>query len=291
MKTFLAGLLAVIFVSRATAQVSVEISTEQDQFLPSESAPLTVKITNRSGQRLHLGADADWLTFSMEAVDGSVVLKNSEVPVAGEFDLETGQFAVKRVDLQPYFALNKPGRYRVTAMLHIKGWNEQPAGAEKTFDVITGAKLWEQDFGLATTNGAPEARKYVLEKANYLKQQLRLYAQVSDASETQVFRVAPLGPMVSFAQPEAQVDRLGRLNVLWQMGAQSFCFVVVDADGAATAPVFYDIFPTRPRLGLTEDGDVLVAGGSLRRKPAELPPVKSPDELPHVVQPTPPVKK
>ena len=83
MKTFLAGLLAVMFVSRVSAQVDVELSLDQEQFLPSESVPLTVKITNRSGQQLHLDVEPDWLTFSVESTDGFVVIKNAEVPVAG----------------------------------------------------------------------------------------------------------------------------------------------------------------------------------------------------------------
>jgi hypothetical protein len=292
MKTFLAGLLAIIFVSRAAAQVEVTLSLDQEQFLPSETIPLAVKITNRSGQQLHLGADADWLTFGVESADGFVVLKNSEVPVTGAFDLETGQLAIKRVDLQPYFNLAKPGRYRVTATLHIKDWGVQLASAPKNFDVITGAKLWEQDFGVATTNGMPEARKYLLEQANYLKEQLRLYVQVSDPSESQVFKVTALGPMVSFSHPEAQVDRQSRLNVLWQTGAQGFSFVVVNPDGTAAPVEYYDIFPTRPKLAVTDNGDVVVVGGARRAKAAELPMVKSPDELQHTVQPvTPAVKK
>ena len=291
MKTFLAGLLAIIFVSRAAAQVNVDLVFEQEQFLPSETIPLAVKITNRSGQQLHFGADADWLTFGVEAADGFVVLKNAEVPVTGAFDLETGQLAIKRVDLQPYFALGKPGRYLVTATLHIKDWSEQIASAPKNFDVITGAKLWEQDFGVATTNAVPEARKYMLEQANYLKAQLRLYVQVSDTAEAQVFKVTALGPMVSFAHPEAQVDRQSRLNVLWQMGAQSFSFVVVNPDGTAAPAEYYDNFPARPKLAVTGDGDVVVVGGARRAKPAELPMVKSPDELQHSVQPVLPAEK
>ncbi len=291
MKTFLAGWLAIIFVSRAAAQVEVTMSLDQEQFLPSETIPLAVKITNRSGQQLHLGADADWLTFGVESADGFVVLKNSEVPVTGAFDLETGQLAIKRVDLQPYFNLGKPGRYRVTATLHIKDWSVQLASAPKSFDVITGAKLWEQNFGVATTNGVPEARKYLLEQANYLKEQLRLYVQVSDPSESQVFKVTALGPMVSFSHPEAQVDRQSRLNVLWQTGAQGFSFVVVNSDGTAAPVEYYDIFPTRPKLAVTDDGDVVVVGGARRAKAAELPMVKSPDELQHSVQPMLPAEK
>ena len=133
---------------RASAQVDLDLSLDQDYFLPSETIPLAVKITNRSGQQLHLGADADWLTFNVEADDGFVVIKNAEVPVTGAFDLETSQLAIKRVDLQPYFSMTKPGRYHVIATLHIKDWSAQMASQPKHFDVIAGAKLWSQDFGV-----------------------------------------------------------------------------------------------------------------------------------------------
>ena len=292
MKTFLVVLLAAVCAGRISAQVNIELSLEQEQFLPSESVPLAVKITNRSGQQLHLGADADWLTFNVESVDGFVVLKNGDAPVRGEFDLETSQLAIKRVDLQPYFSLGKPGRYRVTASLHIKDWGVQIASAPKAFDVINGAKLWEQDFGVVTgTNAVPEARKYVLEQANYLKEQLRLYVQVSDVAEAQVFKVTAIGPMVSFSHPEAQVDRQSRLNILWQTGAQAFSFVMVNPDGSVTPVEFYDNIFTRPRLGVNDDGDVIVVGGTHRAKPAELTPVKAPNELPNAVEPAAPAAK
>lgn len=284
---FLLG-LAALLASPVSAQVSVELSLAQEQFLPSESVPLAVKITNHSGQQLHLGADADWLTFNVEAADGFVVIKNAEVPVTGAFDLETGQLGIKRVDLQPYFSITKPGRYRVIATLHIKDWSVQIASAPKHFDVISGAKLWAQDFGVRNgTNRVPEVRKYTLEQANYLKSQLRLYVQVSDATESQVFSVSALGPMVSFSHPEAQVDRQSRLNVLWQTGAQAFSYLVVDPDGSVSPMEYYDNFFSRPRLTVNDDGEVVVQGGARRAKPAELPVVKSPIELPQLTKPTP----
>ena len=285
MKSFLAVVLLALGVARVSAQVNIELSLEQEQFLPSETIPLTVKITNRSGQPVHFGTEADWLTFSVEAADNFVVLKNAEVPVAGEFDLESSQMAIKHVDLQPYFVMNQPGRYRVTATLHLRQWGVQIASAPGHFDVITGAKLWEQDFGVpAPTNGLPEVRKYTLEKANYLKSQLRLYVQVSDAAEAQVFRVSALGPVVAFSRPEAQVDRRSRLNVLWQAGAQSFSYVVVNPDGSLLPMEYYDNFFSRPRLVVNENGEVMVQGGTRRAKPTELPSVKAPNELPHTIE-------
>jgi len=286
MKTLLVFGLALLAVFRAAAQVEVELSLDQDQFLPSESLPLAVKITNRSGQQLHLGADADWLTFNLEAADGFVVLKNAEVPVTGAFDLETGQLAIKRVDLQPYFSLTKPGRYRVIATLHIKDWAAQIASPPKSFDVISGAKLWQQDFGVpSAATGAPEVRKYTLEQANYLKSQLRLYVQVSDSAEALVYKVSALGPMVSFSHPDSQVDRRSRLNVLWQTGAQGFSYAIVNPDGTIAATEYYENFFSRPRLTVNGDGDIVVQGGTRQPKPSELPIVKAPNELPAMTRP------
>jgi hypothetical protein len=286
MKTLFVFALGMLAVLRVSAQVDVELTMDQDDFLPSESVPLAVKITNRSGQQLHLGADADWLTFNVEADDGFVVTKNAEVPVTGAFDLETSELAIKRVDLQPYFAMTKPGRYRVVATLHIKDWSSQLASAPKHFDVISGAKLWAQNFGVQDgTNLAPKVLKYSLEQANYLKEQLRLYVQVSDAAEAQVFKVTPLGPMVSFSHPEEQVDRQSRLNVLWQTGGQSFTYAIVNPDGTLALLDYYDNYFSRPRLAVNDDGDVFVKGGTRRAKPSELPLVKPPNELPPLTKP------
>ena len=216
----------------------------------------------------------------------TVVTKNAEVPVTGAFDLETSELAIKRVDLQPYFAMTKPGRYRVVATLHIKDWSSQLASAPKHFDVISGAKLWAQNFGVQDgTNLAPKVLKYSLEQANYLKEQLRLYVQVSDAAEAQVFKVTPLGPMVSFSHPEEQVDRQSRLNVLWQTGGQSFTYAIVNPDGTLALLDYYDNYFSRPRLAVNDDGDVFVKGGTRRAKPSELPLVKPPNELPPLTKP------
>ena len=281
MKTLFAVLLAALFVSQASAQVTVELALDQDQFLPSETLPLAVKITNRSGQQLHLGEDPAWLTFNVESTDGFVIIKNGEVPVVGPFDLESSQMAIKRVDLQPYFQMTRQGHYRVTATLRIRDWSAQVVSAPKMFDIINGAKLWAQDFGVPNgTNRPPEARRYTLEQANYLAEQLRLYVQVSDPSEAVIYKVNALGPMVSFSHTEAQVDRFSRLKVLWQTGAQTFSYSVVNPDGSVAEQQTYDNFTSRPRLVLNGDGDVVVLGGTRRLKPSEYPVVKSPDELP-----------
>jgi hypothetical protein len=279
---FMLGMLAG-WVLTGSAQVTVEAVMEQQQYLPSESLLVTVKITNQSGQTLHLGEDPNWLTFSIESEDGFVVLKNGDAPVLGPFDIQSSQMATKRVDLEPFFTLNKAGRYHVVATLRIKDWSAQEASEPAFFDVINGVNIWSQEFGLPVlpeaVNRVPEVRQYTLIKANYLKSQLRLYAQVSDPGDARIYKVINVGPLVSFSQPEAQVDRTGNLQVLYQCGSTLFSYTVMDPNGEFVRREIYDYVNSRPRLSMDTNGDLTVIGGVRRLKPTEMPRVKMPNEV------------
>jgi len=271
------SLLLVAFLAsvlRLSAQVSVEVSLEQEQFLASETLLVTVRVTNRSGQTLRLGEDADWLTFSVEARDGFVVTKSGEIPVTGEFVLDSSKMATKRVDLAPYFNLTKPGRYTVIASARIKQWDKQYVSKPKSFDIIHGAKLWEQEFGVPLPAGAlnrqPEVRKYILQQANYLKQ-LKLYLRLTDASEGKVFKVFAIGPMVSFGRPEPQLDKSSNLHVLYQTGPHGCSYTVVNPDGEVIVRQTHNITNTRPRLRVGPEGDFIVVGGMRRPAANDLP--------------------
>src|SRR5436190_761934 len=249
-------------------QVNVEVKLDQDQFLPGESLMATVRVANRSGRTLHLGAEADWLSFDVESRDGLVVEKSGEAPVAGEFVLESSKTASKRVELSPYFTISEAGRYVVSATVRLKDWDHQVTSLPKTFYVIEGAKLWEQEIGLpaaaGSTNSAPEVRKYILQQANYLKGQIRLYLRVTDATGIKSFTIFPIGKLVSFSRPEPQVDKQGNLHVLFANGPQSYSYNVFNPDGELLARQTYDYIASRPRLQHDENGRIGVAGGVRR---------------------------
>jgi hypothetical protein len=289
---FLVPILGLAWVTgfSVLAQVTVEVELEQQQFLPSEMLPVAVRITNRSGQPLHLGADANWLTFSVTAMDNFVVTKIADVPVQGEFEVGSSQMATKRVDLAPYFKMTRQGSYRIIATVRIKDWNAELHSPAQTVDIIDGAKLWSQTFGLPApagmTNGSPEVRKYTLEEANYLRSQLRMYVQVSDESERQIFKVRAIGPMVSFSQPEARLDSSNRLHVMYQSGPHVFNYSIINPDCDIVWQENYDYFNTRPRLQTDDAGNITVLGGVRRVKPDNVPEVQPPS-----AKPSPPAKK
>jgi hypothetical protein len=254
----------------AAGQIAVEVVMDQEQFLREESVPVKVRVTNRSGQTLHLGTDNRWLSFAIEALDGAVVSRIAELPVTGEFYLESAQVATRQVDLAPGFDLTQAGRYRVVATVRIKEWNDEMVSRPTPFEVVRGAKLWEQEFGVPTASGAPEVRKYILQQASYASR-LKLYLRLTDGTGNKVFRVFPIGPMVSFSRPEAQVDKASFLHVLFQTGARSFLFQVLSPDGDVVIRQIYDYSATRPVLRANEEGRIFVRGGVRRPSATDIP--------------------
>jgi len=259
----LIGLFAGIILD-AAGQVSVEVSLEQDQFLPGESLIASVRISNRSGQTLHLGDDDTWLAFSIESRPGVVVAKLGDVPVRGDFTVETSRRATKRVDLAPYFALTDPGRYEITAIVQLKEWGKESTSPRKSFNIIEGAHLWEQEFGLPKSSGTPEVRKYILQQANYLKGQLRLYLRITDAAGSKIVRTLPIGLVLSFSNPDPRVDKDSNLHLLYQSWARTFTYVIYTPDGELILRRTYDFEQTRPRFRVEDDGAISIVGGTRR---------------------------
>jgi len=263
------------------AQVTVEVTQEQQQYLPGEEMEVAVRITNRSGRPLHLGAEENWLTFSLDSREGLVVPKMSDPPVAGEFVLESSKVAIKRVALAPYFSLTQPGRYEIMACVHSSDWNRDVMSAPKPFNLIEGAKLWEQEVGVpgseTNANTTPEVRKYILQQANYLKSQIRLYVRITESSGKTV-KVFPVGSIVSFSHPEPQVDKASNLHLLYQDRPHSYSYTVCDLQGEVIARQTYDYVDKRPRMRLNDEGEISVIGGTRRITSNDVPPPKEDEE-------------
>jgi hypothetical protein len=94
---------------------------------------------------------------------------------------------------------------------------------------------------------------------------------LTDSDEHKAFRVFPIGPLVSFSRPEAQLDKAGLLHVLFQTGARSFLFCVINSSGEVIIRQTYDYAATRPVLRATEEGRIFVGGGVRRVTAADIP--------------------
>lgn len=268
------GLLAAVH-----GQITAGLELAQDQFLPRESIPISVRITNFSGQVLKLGTDNSWLQFVLETRAGRPIASISNVPVQGEFELPNATIATKRLDLAPHYPPLAPGRYLVTASIAIPSWGQRILIPAAEFDIIAGTVLWEQAFGIPRPPGAtspPEIRRYALQQASHLKQ-MKLYVRVTDESGERPLAVFPVGPMLTFSSPEKQIDRQSKLHLLYQTGARSFYYCIVNPDGVMELRHTYDYAgASRPTLRVNDQGQVLVYGGVRRRTADDLPPEAKP---------------
>jgi hypothetical protein len=265
-----AGLLLTIALT-AQAQITVELVVDQDQFLRDESLPVKVRITNRSGQTVRFGPTSDWLTFNVEMREGKLVQKSGELPTVPEFTLESSMVATRVVDVSSAFKFELPGRYNMTAVVKVDEWKEEFGSKPKAFEIVRGTRLWEQEFGIPTDTGAPEMRKYMLQQAQYQKR-LMLYLRVTDGAERYTYRCLPVGPLVSFSRPEAQVDKASNLHLLFQTGARSFRYAIYNPSAELLVRQYHEYGRTRPTLRMNDVGGIFVNGGARRILTDDVPP-------------------
>ena len=96
--------------------------------------------------------------------------------------------------------------------------------------------------------------------------QIDLYVKVTDKYQRDIYGVYSLGNIVSFGEPERQVDRYSNLHVLMQNGARSFRYSIIKPDGKILLRERHDYTNTRPKLMMDKSGLIQVHGGI--RKPS-----------------------
>ena len=263
----LAGTLTTV----AQAQVNVEVVLEQEQYLRSESLPVRVRISNDSGRALRLGDDFEWLSFTINEESGKQVLKTGDVPLAKPFTIEPAQTISLRTDLMPHFDLSQLGHYTLNLKMKVPQLQQEVSSKPKSLDIISGVTLWEKDVGVPGTDPLV-TRRYALQQATFFQQQ-RLYVRVTDATGSRVVKVVSLGQALSISKPEAVVDNVSHLHVLFRNNQQTFFYGVITTDGELIIRQTHEFAAgVAPRLRAESDGRVVVVSGQRKILLSDLPP-------------------
>jgi hypothetical protein len=254
----------------ACAQVDVDLVLDRQFFLPAEPIEVGVRVANFTGSPLTLGAEKDWLSFTVEEVKGRVVSKLAEPSESGEFTLKQATRGTLRWNLAPLFAIDHPGPYRVVATVRLPSGEVYTTEAAN-FEIVSGVRLNEpREVGVKMPDGSFERRKYILQQVNFMKK-VQLYLRVMDAHETQTFAVTPLGPTVSFDRPQWVVDAESRFHVLHRADSNNYLYHVFRGDGTLTIRQLWASEEGRPELRVNGEGEVRVFGGVRRPSAADLP--------------------
>ena len=119
---------------------------------------------------------------------------------------------------------------------------------------------------------APEVRKYILQRAAYLKR-LTLYFRLTDESESTVFKVMPLGQITSFTEPITRLDTNNCLHLLYAESARTYGYRVITPNGdLLKRQQFFYLEREPPSLKLDDSGAVFVAGAVRHPSENDIPP-------------------
>lgn len=275
------GFLCLSLASRAQpSSVQVDLVMEEDTFLPGEELPVGVRISNLTGRPITLGTTNNWLRFYIETKRGQTVDRLGDVPVAGEFSLESSKAGTKWWNLQPYFQFEQTGPHLIYAELRVPELGLHLTSEPASITIQPSRKMWEMPFGVppkdSNATSQVEIRRYALQAATRLKER-RLYARVTDEAESRIFKVVLLDRLLSFASPEQQIDAQSRLHVLFQTGGNVYTYCVINPDGDLAIRQQHKIAPgTRPRLVKEDNGDIAVRGGFRVPTSTDVPPYEEP---------------
>ncbi len=265
-----------------SAGVSVELILDETIYLPGEEIPVGVRISNLAGRPLTFGSTPNWLIFYAETKSGDIVARLGQVPVQGEFTLDSAKAGTKWWNIQPYFDFQEAGVHNIFAEVRLPEWNDRIISDPVSITLQNARKLWEISFGVpppeGVTDAQPEIRRYALQSAVRTRDR-NLYVRVTDETETRIYRVALLDRLLSFSNPSQQLDNRNQLHVLFQTGGSIYTYCVVTPDGTIAVRQKHEIVPgSRPRLVKLDDGSISVGGG--RRFPTltDVPPYEPPAE-------------
>jgi hypothetical protein len=256
------------------AQVTVEVDFDKEDYIANETMYANVRITNFSGRTLNFGKDNHWLLLTVEGRDGFLVDQTGTPNVKGEFEVPNAARATRRVNIGPYFDMATLGTYQVQATVFCEQLKEVLKSPKAKINTIHATTLWKKDFGVTLEDGKGyEVRTYSLIRA-LNNNRLELYVRVATRDASKVFGVFSIGNLVSFGNPEVQLDRFSRMHLLQQYEARSFRYIVVTPDGELMTRHRYDYTGTRPKLSPAGNNLVRVAGGIRVPMDDDLPPSK-----------------
>jgi len=274
--------------SRVQAQIQVELKLPRLQFISYEPVMATLGITNLAGRDVDLH-DADgqsWFDFEITGSEGQPVGPTRVSSEQPPLRIEAGKKVTRKINLTPLYQVHDFGTYHVRAHVYFSDLGKFFYSQTKVFEVTDARPIWQKTVGVPEDNpGSGAVRTYSL-LTNRFPNHTSLYVRVEDKDSGIVYATFSLGRILSFDEPQAELDRTNRLHVLHCAAPKSWAYSEIGLNGELLAHSALMETKARPRLIHGADGNVTVRGGmveapaaaaarnaapKLSDRPAELP--------------------
>ena len=272
----LALLFAGALANRASAQVSVELTINNSNYIQYEAIYAKVTLRNFSAHPLPFGESKELsgnLKFEIEGPDEGFVRQTDAglPPMLGTI-LVPGETKTMTFILSKYYFLQKKGRYKVKAYIEHPQLTSAYESNACFFSIIDGNTILERSVGIPdfiptkeSSGGKIKTRKYSI--ISFFDGRNKVYA-VSVEDESMVYAVKRIGfDMGANLKPSCEIDSLSRINILLPVSPKVFAYYVYGIDGKLEKRDIYMKTNTTPTLVADKkDGAVMIVGGRVARK-------------------------
>lgn len=264
MKPAVALLAALLAAGTAQAQIQVELKFARLQYVAYEPVFASVQITNLAGRDIELQdtGGQHWFGFEVTAGEGRFLAgetQMSEPPLR----IESGKSVTRKVNLTPLFPVQDLGAYHVRANVFFGDLNRFFYSQTKVFQVTDARPIWQRTVGIPEgMPGAGGSRTYSL-LSNRFPDHTKLYVRVEDKSTGAVYTTYPIGRVIAFDEPQAELDRTNQLHVLHCAAPRTWAYSRIGLNGQLLSRATFMETKSRPHLARNAQGDVAVKGGML----------------------------
>lgn len=203
----------------------------RNTYVAGESVPVTVSITNHSGQDLVLQGNSrlSWIDFTVTSGRG-VPMTPLGQPAFGAVKVPLGQTMARTVDLARLFPLQTMGNYSIYGVVRLPGQTTDGFISNRLlFNINQALPYWSQKVGVPGKSG--QTREYrVLNFTGGRKNML--YAQVVDARTGSPLQTHSLGEVLMFRKPTVTLDNRQVMHVLYLIGPTLWAHARVGPDGS-----------------------------------------------------------
>ena len=272
-----AASLVLILVSLALplrAQVQVDITLERNLFILGEVIPVTVTVTNLTGNDLDLidSGINKWFGFDVTSADGRPLPPRDGDYVNPPVQLGAGQKITRTVNITPLFPVDEFGSYRVRACIYLAQGNRFCKSPTLNFDVTEGLQVWQKTVGVPDGFPGAGGTRTVTLLIHHLPQSKQLYLRIEDTQGGLRKCMHKLGRILTSTIPDVQLDNKNRIHVLQNNAPKVFLYSSVGLEGEVLDRKSFNEMATRPSMHRTADGSIQIVGGELydpTAKPAE----------------------
>jgi hypothetical protein len=264
MKLLATAICLLVATQFAHAQLQVELKFKRLQYVAYEPVTAMLTITNLAGRDVDLHDIGTQRWFGFEVTGGQQQLLapaglQSEPPL----HIESGKTVTRKIDLGTVYPVHDFGTYHVRANVFFGDLNKFFYSPSKVFQVTDARPIWQKTVGVPDGQpGAGGTRTYSL-LSNRFPDHTSLYVRVEDKNNGTVYSTYSLGRVISFDEPQVELDRANQLHVLHCAAPRTWAYSHVGLNGELLKQSTFLQIKSQPHLRRVADGLVAVHGGVL----------------------------